>query len=108
MILLKYSRATDLSLRATKETAKAIGQSMADLVVTERHLWLTLSQLNDRDRVFLLNAPVSPSGLFGGAVNSVVDRFQEAKKQAAAFQQYLPHWSQSGAESAPTVYKLLI
>ncbi len=60
----------------------------------ERHLWLTLSQLNDRDRAFLLNALVSPSGLFGGAVNSVVDRFQEVKKQAAAFQQYLPRWSQ--------------
>ncbi len=79
-------RAIDLSLRATKENAKAIGRSMAALVITERHLWLTLSQLNNRDRAFLLNAPVSPSGLFGGAVNSVVDRFQEAKKQAAAFQ----------------------
>ncbi len=29
-------------------------------------------------------------------MNSVVDRFQEAKKQAAAFQQYLPCRSQSG------------
>ncbi len=47
---------------------------------------------------FLLNAPVSPSGLFGDAVNSVVDRFQEAKKQAATFQQYLPRRPQSGAD----------
>ncbi len=33
-------RATDLSLWATKETAKSIGRSMAALVATERHIWL--------------------------------------------------------------------
>ncbi len=36
-------RATDLSLRAAKETAKSIGRSMAALVATERHLWLNRS-----------------------------------------------------------------
>ncbi len=36
-------RTADLSLRATKETAKPIGRSMAALVDAERHLWLTLS-----------------------------------------------------------------
>ncbi|KAL0173474.1 hypothetical protein M9458_029442, partial [Cirrhinus mrigala] len=83
-------RTADLSLRATKETARAIGRSMAALVATERHLWLTLSDMKEKDRVFLLDAPLSPSGLFGDAVNSVVDRYQEARKQAAAFQRFLP------------------
>ncbi|KAL0164213.1 hypothetical protein M9458_039966, partial [Cirrhinus mrigala] len=83
-------RAADLSLRATKETARAIGQSMAALVAAERHLWLTLSDMKEKDRVFLLDAPLAPSGLFGDAVNSVVDRYQEARKQAAAFQRFLP------------------
>ncbi|KAI2668278.1 putative uridine nucleosidase 2 [Labeo rohita] len=84
-------RTADLSLRATKETARAIGRrSMAALVVAERHLWLTLSDMKEKDRVFLLDAPLSPSGLFGDAVNTVVDRYQEARKQAAAFQRYLP------------------
>ncbi len=46
--IAEICRATDLSLRATKETAKAIGRSMAALVVTERTLWLTQSQTNDR------------------------------------------------------------
>ncbi len=96
--IAELRRATDLSLRATKETARAIGRSMAALVATERHLWLTLSQISDKDRVFLLDAPILPSGLFGDAVNAVVDRFQEAKKQAAAFQRFLPRRSQSGAE----------
>ncbi|KAI2645010.1 2-oxoisovalerate dehydrogenase subunit beta [Labeo rohita] len=43
----------------------------------------------EKDRVFLLDAPLAPSGLFGDAINSVVDRYQEARKQAAAFQRYL-------------------
>ncbi|KAL0161370.1 hypothetical protein M9458_045095, partial [Cirrhinus mrigala] len=83
-------RTADLSLRATKETARAIGRSMASLVAAERHLWLTLSDMKEKDRVFLLDAPLSPSGLFGDAVNTVVDRYQEARKQAAAFQRFLP------------------
>ncbi|KAL0186794.1 hypothetical protein M9458_018464, partial [Cirrhinus mrigala] len=65
-------RTTDLSLHATKETACAIGGSMAALVAADRHLWLTLSSMKD-NRVFLLGAPLAPSGLFGDAINSVID-----------------------------------
>ncbi|KAL0147482.1 hypothetical protein M9458_057222 [Cirrhinus mrigala] len=83
-------RTADLYLRATKETARAVGRSMAALVAAERHLWLTLSDMKEKDRVFLLDAPLLPAGLFGDAVNAVVDRYQEARKQAAAFQRFLP------------------
>ncbi len=86
--IVELHRATDLSLRATKETARAIGRSMAALVSTQRHLWFSLSQISEKDRVFLLDAPILPSGPFSAAVNSVVDRFQEAKKQVAAFQRF--------------------
>ncbi|KAL0163894.1 hypothetical protein M9458_039647, partial [Cirrhinus mrigala] len=51
-------------------------------------LWLTLSDMKEKDRVFLLDAPLGPSGLFVNTVNSVV-----ARKQAAVFQWYLPHCS---------------
>ncbi len=74
--------ATDFSLRATKETAKSIGRSMAALVVTERHLWLNLSDITTQDKDFM----DAPSGLFCDAVISVIGRFQESAKQAAAFQ----------------------
>ncbi len=83
-------RATDLSLRAAKETAKSIVRSMAGLVATERHIWLNLSNIKGKDKNFIMDAPISPSGLFGDAVNLVVDRFQESAKQAAAFQKLLP------------------
>ncbi len=83
-------RATDLSLRGTKETARLIGRSMTALVATERHLWLNLNNIKQKDKNFLMDAPLSSSGLFGDAVNSVVERFQESAKQAAAFQKLLP------------------
>ncbi|KAL0159829.1 hypothetical protein M9458_043554, partial [Cirrhinus mrigala] len=89
-------RAADLSLRATKETARAIGRSMAALVAAERHLWLTLSDMKEKDRVFLLDAPLAPSGLFGDAVNSVID--------SGGVSAVSPSW----AGAAPAEYQLLI
>ncbi len=49
--------------------------------------------MKEKDRVFLMEAPLAPSGLFGDAVNSVIDRYLEARKQAAAFQRFLPRRS---------------
>ncbi|KAL0148205.1 hypothetical protein M9458_056526, partial [Cirrhinus mrigala] len=48
--ITELRRATDLSLRATKETAHAIGRSMAAMVAAERHL----SHMKDRDRLLRL------------------------------------------------------
>ncbi len=83
-------RSCDLALCATKQAACAIGRSLAALVVTERHLWLNLSGLKEKDRSFLLDAPVSPAGLFGAAVETVVRKFREAKVKSAAFERYIP------------------
>ncbi len=82
-------KTADLSLRATKETAQAIGWSMAALVTAERHLWLTLSDIKDRDSVFLLDAPLSPSGLCGDVL----------VPQVAAFQRFLPRRSLTQGDS---------
>ncbi len=60
--IVELRRTADLALRATKETARAIGRSMA----AERHLWLTLSDMKEKDsvsdmkekdRVFLMHTP---------------------------------------------------
>ncbi len=53
---------------------------MAGLVVLERHLWLTLTEIEDADKVSFLDAPISPSGLFGPAVKGFAERFTEAQK----------------------------
>ncbi len=86
----KLRRATDLALRATKHTARAVGRSMAASMAAERHLWLNLTEIREKEKVFLMNAPISQSGLFGEAVSAVVDKFRSAKTQSAALKQFMP------------------
>ncbi len=81
-------RATDLALRSTKHTARTVGRSMAVSVAGERHLWLNLTEI--REKEFLLDAPISQSGLFGEAVSSVVEKFRSAKTQSTALKQFMP------------------
>lgn len=42
---------------------------MANLMVLERHLWLNLTEIKDADKTVFLDSPVSPTGLFGSAVD---------------------------------------
>ncbi len=86
----ELQRATDLALRATKHTARAMGRSMAASVAAERHLWLNLTEIREKEKVFLMDAPISQSGLFGEAVSAVVDKFRSAKTQSAALNQFMP------------------
>ncbi len=82
-------RATDLALGATKHTGRAVGRSMAGSVAAEHHLWLNLTEILEKEKVFLLDAPISQSGLFGEAVSSVVEKFRSAKTQSAALKQFM-------------------
>ncbi len=83
-------RATGLALRATKHTARALGRPMAGSVAAERHLWLNLTEISEKEEVFLLDAPISQSGLFGEAVSSVVEKFRSANTQSTALKQFMP------------------
>lgn len=67
---------------AIKELHRAICTGISGPM--ERHLWLNLSGIKEKDKTFFLDALLSPAGLFVDAVTSVVERFQEVKKQAAA------------------------
>ncbi len=105
--LRELRSATDLALRATKTTAQAIGRSMTSLVVLESHLWLTLTEIKDADRVSFLDAPISLSGLFGPVVEGFAERFTEAQKASQAMRHFLPKRSspaavQSRPRTAPT------
>ncbi len=93
-------RTTDLALRATKQAATAMGRSMAAMVVTERHLWVNLADLEKKEEGFLLDAPVSPSELFGTSVDTVVEKFREARARSAAFKTFIPRRSRSEPEQS--------
>ncbi len=96
-------RATDLALRATKHTARAVGRSMVASVAAERHLWLNLTEIRERDKVFLMDAPISQSGLFGKEVSAVVDKFRSAKTQSAALKQFMPRRSRDYSTPSSSV-----
>ncbi|KAL0204024.1 hypothetical protein M9458_002042, partial [Cirrhinus mrigala] len=89
---------TDLALRATKQAATAMGRSMGAMVVTERHLWVNLADLGKKERGFLLDAPVSPTELFGTSIETVVEKFREARVRSAAFKTFIPRRSRSEPE----------
>ncbi len=72
--------ATDFTLMATKRAAQAMGKAMGFMIVLQRHLWLNLADLKDADRKVLLKAPVTPSGLFGDAVESITERMTLARR----------------------------
>ncbi len=82
--------ATDFALMATKRAAQSVGKAMGFMVVLQRHLWLNLADLKDADRKVLLNAPITPSGLFGDAVESITERFAETQKRAKAMSHVMP------------------
>ncbi len=92
---------TDLALRATKATAQAIGRSMSSLVVLECHLWLTLTEMKEADKVPFLDAPVSSNSLSGPAVEGFAERFTEAQKSSHAMRHFLPKRASSAASSRP-------
>ncbi len=93
-------RTTDLALRATKQAATAMGRSMAAMVVTESHLWVNLADLGKKEKGFLLDAPISPSKLFGTFVKMVVENFREARAHSAAFKTFIPRRSRSVPEQS--------
>lgn len=55
---------TDLSLRSFHSAIQSWGRTMSVLVVGERTLWLSLSSLTEKQKVDLMNAPVTPKEMF--------------------------------------------
>lgn len=86
---------TDLTLRATKQTAAAVGHLMAAMVVTERHLWLTLADIREKEKIWCSRC--RPPEL---SVQTVAEKFREARVQSAVFRKYILCQSRS-----PPFYK---
>ncbi len=93
--------ATDLALCATKATAQAIRRSMSSLIVLERHLWLTMTEMKEADKVPFLDATVLSGSLFGSAVEGFAEHFTEAQKSSQAMRHFLPKRTSSSSASSP-------
>ncbi len=51
---------------------------MTGLVMAESQVWLNLTEIRQKEKAFLLDAPISSSGLFGNVVNTVVDKLSQS------------------------------
>lgn len=71
-VIKELRQATDMSFWPSEEM-----DSMTALVATERHLWLNLYEIKEKDKSFLVDALLSPPALFGDEFSSVVERFHE-------------------------------
>ncbi len=91
---------TDLARRITKATAQAIGHSMSSLIMLERHLWLTMMEMKEADKVPFLDPLVSSGSLFLPAVESFAEHFTEAQKSSRAMQDFLPKRTNSSSASS--------
>ncbi|KAL0151729.1 hypothetical protein M9458_052955 [Cirrhinus mrigala] len=89
-VMQELRTATDFALRATKVTARSLGQVMATMVVQERHLWLNLAQMAYADKVRFLDAAISQAGLFGDTVEDFAQQFSAVQKQTEAIKHILP------------------
>ncbi len=95
----KLRTAADLALAESKKVAQGIGRSMGSLVVLQRHLWLTLTEMRDAEKQQLLDAPVSPQGLFGVTVEAFSEKYTEALKQSKMLPHLLPKRSNATPRS---------
>ncbi len=75
---------------------------MAGSVAAERHLCLNLTEIHEKENIFLLDAPISQTGLFGEAVSSVVEKFRSAKSQSAALKQFMPRRMRDSSSTPST------
>ncbi|KAI2647266.1 Tol-Pal system protein TolB [Labeo rohita] len=91
-------RTIDLALHVTKQTfLPPNGKAMVVVVTMERHQRVNVLDIWTKEKKFLLDAPLLPSGLFGTSVEVVVEKFKEAKVQSAALKKYIPRRSPPGA-----------
>ncbi len=100
-VLSELRTATDLALRATKVTTQSLGRAMSTMVVQERHLWLCLADMKEVDKARFLNALVSQTGLFGGAVENFAQQFSAAQKQTEAIRHILPRRAAAASTRPP-------
>lgn len=80
---------TDLALCSTRQTTAVISRSMA----MERHFWVKLADIGNKEINFLLDALVSESEIFGTSVGTVDGKFREVKAWSAGFRTYIPRRS---------------
>ncbi|KAL0151993.1 hypothetical protein M9458_052711, partial [Cirrhinus mrigala] len=84
----KLRSATDLALRATKNTAQGIGRCMGSLIMLQRHLWLMLTDMRELEKVQRLDEDgTMPFQCVARYKQSPVFEWRSAGRKPRAFSQ---------------------
>lgn len=70
------------------------------MVAMERHLWVNLADIRQKERNFLLDLPVSPSKLSSTSVETVIEKFRKAKAWSVAFKKFKPRRSRPAPQNS--------
>ncbi len=70
-------------------------------MVQECHLWLSLAERSNVDKVYFLDALVSQAGLFGDTVEDCAQQFSAVQKQTKAIQHIFPRCDAPSATAPP-------
>ncbi len=73
---------------------------MSSLIVLERHLWLTMMEMKEADKVPFLDAPGSSGSLFGPVVEGFAEGFMKAQKLSQKMRHFLPKCTSSSSASS--------
>lgn len=70
----EVARFTSSALHITQVLAVCAGQVMAALVMTQTHLWLSMTSIQETEKSPLLNAAISEKCLFGDTMSKTTGR----------------------------------
>lgn len=99
-----FEKGMSLSRSSVTGFPSTIGRSMVAMVPKERHLWLNLADIKEKERNFLLDVPVLPSEFFGTSEEMVVGKFKEVR----LFRWYIPHRSKSSPKTSEGPWSITI
>lgn len=88
--LAELRRLNDESLLLIRTATEAAGRAMAFMVIQERARWLERANISDSEKKEIMDEKISPDGLFGGAVATMLARWEEKKKEGEALKMCLP------------------
>ena len=91
-------------IQGASSQARVLGNSMAQLTMAWRHVWLSQSGLSDVDKAAVLEAAITPGDVFGPKAEAALDEAQKVRLRIQSIHRH--GQSRSGptkqtSESAP-------
>lgn len=79
-------KVVDTVIQGASTQAKVLGNSLAQLTLTRRHIWLSQSGLADADRAAVLEAAMVPGEVFGPPAEAALDEAQKVRQRMQSIQ----------------------